>query len=95
MDAAAWAALAEKWEPDHDAIDRILIGVLARADQSTVAQAVRARMLAEARRVLATHRPDRAGRCSVHGDSLSEIPYPCWAVQIARLITAEPGGAVP
>ncbi|MGH3736385.1 MAG: hypothetical protein ACRDT6_12310 [Micromonosporaceae bacterium] len=91
--AAYWSVVAEQWHPDDDVRDRILLGMLARAEQSTVAPVLRRRMLAEAELVLADHRPDEQGNCFLCCTSRSEggweIPFPCWSVRYARLVRGE------
>ncbi|MGH3735759.1 MAG: hypothetical protein ACRDT6_09080 [Micromonosporaceae bacterium] len=87
--APYWSIVAEQWEPDDDVRDRILVGMLARAEQSTVIPVVRERLVVEAELVLADHRADEAGNCCLCSAQWGErygIPYPCWAVKLARLV---------
>ncbi|MGH3714196.1 MAG: hypothetical protein ACRDT4_12150 [Micromonosporaceae bacterium] len=75
--------------PDDDVRDRILVGMLARADQSTVVPVVRERLMVEAELVLSDHRADGAGNCclcTAQSDGRYDIPYPCWGVRLARLV---------
>ncbi len=88
--APYWSIVAGQWHPDDDVRDRILVGMLARADQTTVLPELRRRMLAEAELVLADHLPDEAENCclcTATWDGKYGIPYPCWSVQLARLVT--------
>ncbi|MGH3735311.1 MAG: hypothetical protein ACRDT6_06760 [Micromonosporaceae bacterium] len=87
--APYWAVVAEQWHPDDDARDKILLGMLARTDQSTVEPAVRARLIAEAGGVLAEHHDNGAGECVVctsAWDGRWPIPYPCWPIMYARMV---------
>ncbi|MGH3713199.1 MAG: hypothetical protein ACRDT4_07015 [Micromonosporaceae bacterium] len=90
--AAYWAVVAQQWHPDDDVRDRILLGMLARAEQSTVAPVLRRRLLAEAELVLADHRPDEQGNCCLctsRSESGWEVPFACWSVRYARLVRGE------
>ncbi len=92
--APYWSVVAEQWCPDDDVRDRILAGMLARADQATIVPAVHQRMIAQAELVLADHRADDEGRCCLctsQWDGRFDIPYPCWAVRLARLVLREGG----
>ncbi|MGH3736447.1 MAG: hypothetical protein ACRDT6_12630 [Micromonosporaceae bacterium] len=87
--APYWSIVAEQWETDDEVRDRILVGMLARADQSTVVPVVRERLVVEAELVLADHRADEAGNCclcTARSDGRCDIPYPCWGVRLARLV---------
>lgn len=93
--APYWSVVADQWHPDDEVCDRILVGMLARADQATLAAPIRQRLQAEAERVLTSHLADADGHCSAcvaawAGDL--DIPYPCWAVKLARLVAPELGG---
>lgn len=90
--APYWTIVAEQWHPDDDARDRILLGMLVCADQSTVIPAVRGRLIAEANRALAEHRPDEDGRCAgAHSpESRWPVSFPCWCVKYARLVAPQP-----
>ena len=94
--ARYWSVVAEQWHPDDEVRDHLLAGMLARADQTTVHPALRERMLTEAQRVLTEHRPDGQGNCSTCTDRWEgrhPIPYPCWAVQLAHLVTGHTSSA--
>ncbi|MGH3737655.1 MAG: hypothetical protein ACRDT6_18895 [Micromonosporaceae bacterium] len=96
--AAYWAVVAEQWHPDDDVRDRILLGMLARTDQSSVIPAVRARLIDQAHLALAEHIPDEDGRCTgLHSDSQPRwpVPFPCWCITYARLVTPQPAGVTP
>ncbi len=91
--APYWTVVAQQWHPDDDVRDRILAGMLARADQSTVAPPIRRRLLAEAELVLTDHRAADAGLCclcTAQWDGRFEITFPCWAVRLARLVAPQP-----
>jgi len=91
--APYWAIVAEQWCPDDEVRDRILLGMLARADPTTVAPELWRRLLGEAELVLADHLPDEEDQCclcTAEWDGRYGIPYPCWSVQLARLVTGQP-----
>ncbi|MGH3715066.1 MAG: hypothetical protein ACRDT4_16620 [Micromonosporaceae bacterium] len=90
--APYWSIVADQWQPEDEVRDRILVGMLARADQSTVVPVVRERLTVEAELVLADHRPDAKGRCclcTAEWDLIGGVPYPCWSVRLARLVVPD------